>query len=175
MSIIARQETLSMFAAIGSPLAFRANRTHAQSRDVCPPFPNSLLQPFIETLVACPCAAAAPGVCLVGTKAQVWSAYPRLPKSNRMLGELSQAVCKETDTPLLILLNGAGAALFEPHRRPQRILPMSAYERFGPNCSFGLSLEQAIRLLDAKPKPSETLETLVRRVISGAKSSDLGI
>jgi hypothetical protein len=52
---------------------------------------------------------------------------------------------------------------------------MSAYERFGPNCSFGLSLEQAIRLLDAKPKPSETLETLVRRVISGAKSSDLGI
>jgi hypothetical protein len=142
-------------------------------KHVFPPLiiPPADLQPFIETLVACPCAASAPGVCLVGTKAQVWSAYPRLPKSNRMLGELSQAVCEETDTPLLILLNGAGAALFEPRKRPQRILPMSAYDKFGPNCSFGLSFEQVTSLLEAEPKPSETLEAFVRRAISGAHSS----
>lgn len=141
-------------------------------KHVLPPLviPSTDLQPFIETLVACPCAAAPAGVCLVGTKAQVWAAYPRLPKSNRMLGELSQAVCEEANTPLLILLNGAGAALFEPQKRPQRILPMSAYDRFGPNCSFGLSLEHVSGLLKAEPKLSETLEAYVRRVISGAQS-----
>ncbi len=88
-----------------------------------------------------------------------------------MLGEISQAVCEHTMTPLLVLLNGAGAALFEPQKRPQRILPMSAFEKFGPNCSLGLSLDQAAGLLKAGPMPNETLEAFVRRVISGAQSS----
>lgn len=140
-------------------------------KHVLPPLviPPTDLQPFVDTLVSCPCGAAAGGVCLVGTKALIWSAYPHLPRANRILGELSQAVCDEAGMPLLILLNGAGAALFEQHMRAQRILPISAYDRFGPNCSFGLSLESATSLLEAEPKPSETLEAFTRRVISGAQ------
>ncbi len=142
-------------------------------KHVLPPLviPPADLQPFIETLVACPCAAATGGVCLVGTKAQVWSAYPHLPRANRIFGELSQAVCDEAGMPLLMLLNGAGAALFEPCKRAQRILPISAYDKFGPNCSFGLSFEQVIYLLKAEPMPLESLSAFVRRRVSDASST----
>lgn len=141
-------------------------------KHVLPPLviPPTDLKPFVDTLVSCPCGAAAGGVCLVGTKALIWSAYPHLPRANRILGELSQAVCDEAGMPLLILLNGAGAALFEPQKRAQRILPISAYDRFGPNCSFGLSFEQVIYLLKAEPKPFETLGAFVRRMVSDASS-----
>ena len=142
-------------------------------RHVLPPLviPPADLRPFVDTLVPCPCGAAAGGVCLVGTKVQIWSAYPHLPRANRILGELSQAVCDEAGMPLLILLNGAGAALFEPQKRAQRILPIGPYDRFGPNCSFGLSFEQVIYLLKAEPKPFESLGAFVRRMVSDPSST----
>ena len=167
MNIIARPETPRVISEIVSTVAVDADRKQGAPREPRLAFPNLLLRPFMDIVVPRPCAAAAGGVCLVATKAQVWSAYPRLPKANRILGELSQAVCEETDTPLLILLNGAGAALFEPRTRPQRILPVSAYDRFGLSCSIGFSLEQVTHSLKADPRPAETVGAFVRRAISG--------
>jgi len=165
MSVIARPKIASPFDLPAIPGAFGPNICYMPSEEFGTAFPGPQLRPFIATLVPCPCGAAPSGVCFVGTKAQVWLAYPRLPRSNRLLSEISQAVCEHAGTPLLILLKGAGAALFEPQKIPQRILPLSAFDRFAPGCSLGLSLEQMKDLMKAEPKPPETFEAFVRRII----------
>ncbi len=165
LSRIARHQDIHVLSASGAPATFHPNRVEGLSQEIGRAFAASHLQRFIDTLIPCPCSAAAVGVCLMGTKAEVWSACSFLPRSNRFLCEISQAVCEHASTPLLVLLNGAGAALFEPRRRPQRILPASAFDESPSNCSFGLSIENVATLMTADPKPFESFEDFVRRVV----------
>ena len=117
------------------------------------------------------CPAAPSRTCLLGRKSQIRNQFPVDAPGSGKLSTITQKICDESGSPILILLNEKGAALFVPGAKARRILPADWRNSSLSPKRAQVFFDLVSEALTHEAKAHESFDNFVRRVLANNYAS----